>query len=681
MKNRSDAVYVRKSSDPQEEQSQIDAIKNYLDRKNIQVPKENWFIEVGQRHRPEDRPQFQTLMRLVEQSQIARVFVWKQNRVVSGVKLWFKYLYEFEHSHTQLIDVMSGMDLASDDVAMEITTTIAARKARDDVKQLAEDVMRARLSLAKEGMPQAKHAPFGYDKLYYDNKGNHLWTTHLLDTGRWLVINPDGSKVEREKSPRKAKSDRIKYVLSQDQKRVDIVRSIFTTYAAESISERGIAVRLNESGRLHYGLPWIRTTVLEILRNPAYIGSVRNFAVTQAEFATYDGEQIVRADNPSGKTLRTPNREIVIPDMHDPIIDQRIWDAVQKKIRTRKSRRQPPRREDLWLRGVLVCGNCNQPMHLFTGNKKKAAHVRGYICSSYYYFNQTHAEKYNMGCPRSFISHERAEQLLKTQIGEILDQCHATDEDTELNRLRMRLRYDEVELNLILQEGILEYLVYLKETMIAAGEVEALPRIYRKVEKDFPIVKLTKGKTDLLDAIIATGKKLGDDVVFGLEVIQKHFILFEGERTEAARKKVQKLKTEYEATVRAKVYTQSDREREAINGTLRTLESDIEKWEALAVSLDEQLAVLRSRLASYHSQIEATAKVLNGNQNLRKAEKVRQMFSAIVLHFRTIQKAKIRDSKFVRAEFVDNLEDGSASRARRASWLADRGCPWPACFP
>lgn len=293
MNNRFDAVYVRKSSDPQEEKSQIDAIKEYLDRKNLQVSQANWFVEVGQRHRPEDRPEFQKLMRLVEQGRIARVFVWKLNRVVSGVKLWFKYIFEFERSHTQLIDVMTDSDLASDDVVTEITTAIAARKARDDVKQLAEDVMRARVSLAKEGMPQAKHAPFGYDKFYYDNKGNHLWTTHLLDTGRWLVINPDGSKVERDRSPRKAKTDRIKYVLSHDQKRVDIVRSIFTTYAAESISERGIAVRLNESGRLHYGLPWIRTTVLEILRNPAYIGSVRNFAVTQAEFATYEDRKSV----------------------------------------------------------------------------------------------------------------------------------------------------------------------------------------------------------------------------------------------------------------------------------------------------------------------------------------------------------------------------------------------------
>ncbi len=660
MTNRLDAVYVRKSSDPQEEQSQIEAIKDYLDRVNIQVPQANWFVEVGQRHRPEDRPEFQRLMRLVEQGRIARVFVWKQNRVVSGVKLWFKYLYEFERSRTQLIDVLTGTDLASDDVAVEITTTIAARKARDDVKQLAEDVMRARVSLAKEGMPQAKHAPFGYDKFYFDSKGSHLWTTHLLDTGRWLVINPDGSKVERETSPRKAKSDRIKYVLSHDPKRVEIVRTIFKTYATESISERGIAVRLNQSGRLHYGHPWIRTTVLEILRNPAYIGSVRNFAVTQAEFATYDGEKIVRADNPSRKTVRTPSREIVVPDMHDPIIDRRTWDTVQKKLRTRKTRRQPPRREDLWLRGVLVCGNCNQPMHLFTGNKKRAAHVRGYICSSYYYFNQTHAEKYDTGCPRSFISHERAEQLLKARIGEVLDQTTATDDDSELARLRVWLRYGEDELKVILHKGILEYLAYLKETLIAAGEAEALPRLYRKVEKDFPTVKPTKGKTDLLDAIIATGKKLGNHTLFGMEIIQKHFILFEGERTEAARKKVQTLKTEYEAMVRAKVYAQSDREREAINGTLRTLESNIEQWEARAIPLNEQLAAVRSRLAAYHRQIEATVKVLNGNQNLRKADMVRQMFSAVVLYFRTIQKAKIRDCEFVRAEFVDNLEDGSA---------------------
>ncbi len=85
---RSDAVYVRKSTSPQEEQSQIDALQDYLTRNGLTVDKDYWFSDTGSRHRPEDRPDFQRMMALVEQKRIRRVFVWKQDHIVSGVKLW-----------------------------------------------------------------------------------------------------------------------------------------------------------------------------------------------------------------------------------------------------------------------------------------------------------------------------------------------------------------------------------------------------------------------------------------------------------------------------------------------------------------------------------------------------------------------------------------------------------------
>src|SRR5437016_3518799 len=81
---RVDAVYVRKSTSPQEEQSQIDAIKDYLDRTGVGVAPEHWFTDTGSRHRPEDRPDFQKMLALVEQKKVRRVYVWKQDRIVSG---------------------------------------------------------------------------------------------------------------------------------------------------------------------------------------------------------------------------------------------------------------------------------------------------------------------------------------------------------------------------------------------------------------------------------------------------------------------------------------------------------------------------------------------------------------------------------------------------------------------
>ena len=489
-------------------------------------------------------------------------------------------------------------------MAVEITTTIAARKARDDVKQLAEDVMRARLDLAREGMPQSKQAPFGYDKLYHDRLGQHLWTTHLLDNGRYLVINPDGSTVERERSPRKTKSDRIKYVPSRDHKRVELVRTIFETYANEAISERQIALRLNQSGRLHYGKPWIRTTLLELLRNPAYIGSVRNLGTQQAEFATFDGEKISTASIKDRKTTKTPDRAIIIPDKHDAIIDPVTWAVVQKKLKTRKSRRQPPRREDLWLRGVLICGLCQQPMHTFTGNKKKAAHVRGYICSSYYYYyNQTHAEKYATGCPRSFISHQRAEELIQAKLGELRAETANTDELAvlELRVLSLRAKTEEIILKSVITGGIAEYFQHISALLNECGQEAALERITNKIQ-DMEGIKGTK--KDLIALLAAK------DDLFNLETFQKYFILFEEEKTAAARSKADALKSEYDTWVKAKVHASSERERERINGQLHDLDAEISKWEGLTVPLDEQLAEVRSRLDDYRNKLVQTARVL-----------------------------------------------------------------------
>ena len=669
MTGKIEAVYVRKSSEPQEEASQIDAIKDFLVRQKIHVTEDNWFVEVGQRHRPEDRPKFQRLMRLVEGGRVNRVFVWKQNRVVSGVKLWFKFLYEFEASGTQLIDVLTGQDLASDDMVMELTTTINARKARDDVHQLAEDVMRARVSLAKEGMPQSKQAPFGFDKAYFDSKGQHLWTTHLLDNGRYLVVNPDGTTIEREHSPRKSKTDRIKYVPSRDPRRIDVTKMIFKTYAYESISERQIALRLNQAGTLHYGKPWIRTTLLEILRNPAYIGTVRNLSVKQAEFATYDGEKIVKAVNPDRKTVRTPEREITVPDKHEALIDKPTWDDVQKKLKTRKHRRQPPRREDLWLRGVLVCAKCQQPMHTFTGNKKKAAHVRGYICSSYYYYNQTHAEKYNTGCTRNFISHDRAEELIKAKVGKVLEECREDAGSLELRSFALNADVEELTIQKIINKGVIEYIQHLIEVVGDAGEDGAIERITAKVRG---MEGLKGKKKDLLQLLAARND------LFTPEAFQKYFVMFEEEKTFAARKKADDLKADYDKWLKAKVHAKTDRERERLNDTLRRLDTEIEKWEALTVPLDDQLAKAQARLADYRDRLANTAKVLNGNENLRKADLVRRMFSKIVLHYRVEQKAKIRDCIFEpeKTEFVSNLEDNSGSPTRRVSSPANRGCPW-----
>ena len=372
---RTDTVYVRKSTTPQEEKSQTDAIRQHLDRHHVHVPEDMWFSDTGSRHSSDKRAGFQKLMRLVEQDRIRVIYCWKQDRIgTNDSDEWGHVRWVCRTHGTKIIDTVNGRDLTAPDIATKIQTLVDADQSEQFQINLAQHVIKAKVRLAHEGMPMSKWPPFGYDKKYIDPKGTVLWTAHLLDSGRWLVIDPRGNEIEREKLPKKDKHDRITYVPSRAKDRPKIVRDIFRWYATESLTERTIALRLNKSGQTIYGNPWLRTTVRAMLRNPAYVGSVRNLHTTQATHATFDGTDYITLPNPGRRKKTTrpnPGATVVVADRHEALIPNGLWETVQSKLDTRAARPQPPRREDLWLRGVLYCGRCDQPMHVFTGNKKK----------------------------------------------------------------------------------------------------------------------------------------------------------------------------------------------------------------------------------------------------------------------------------------------------------------------
>jgi DNA invertase Pin-like site-specific DNA recombinase len=662
---REDAVYVRKSSDPQEEASQIGALRDYLDRQQIHVPQHLWFIDTGSRAKPEEREAFQRLLKLVRAGKISRVFIWKPDRFTVGVTKWFATLNDFQESHTQLIEILTGKDLASDDLETEITATFKARQGKDELYALAENVMRARGSMARKGIPVSKWAPYGFDKRITDASGLHLWTVHLLDSKKWLVINPDGSTVERASCPRKSKTDLIQYVHGRDPNRLKVIVDIFTAFATEAITERGIAVRLNTLGQLHYGKPWLRTTIHDILRNPAYIGCVRNLNTTQAEYATDDGAKVVRLTHPpktrTGKIQTRKGNPIIVEDRHEPVISRDIWDTVQRKLDTKTSRPQPPRRDDLWLRGVLVCAKCRKSMHIFSVPKKAK---QGYICASYYRYNQTHSEKDNTGCTRNWVSHAAAEKLITDRLGRLVTDSHEGD---ELSRLRRFCGIGEKELEAALLKGVMDYIEFVRDIGDKTGTKINVADLARRT-----LDLKAKGKADIKDKDLRGMIEETVPSPLNVATYRKFFLAFEEQRVDAAKAHLAKLNADYDRWLAAKVDATTDREKERHTAKLREIEAELEKWEGLTVPLDEQLAAVRSRVVDHHRQLADAVKALAGSANLRKAEIVRQFFKAVVLHFDPVPKAKIRDCVFrpELTEFVDNLDDGSSSPARRASSLA-----------
>jgi predicted site-specific integrase-resolvase len=671
--DRIDAVYVRKSSDPQEEQSQIDAIEAYLARHNIRVRKEHWFSDTGSRHRPQDRPDFQRLLDLVNQGRVRRVFIWKQDRFVSGVRLWFHYLFQFEQAGTQLIDILTGADLAADDIATEITTAVKARGDREEQHKISANTLRAKVSLAREGMPISKLPPYGYDKKYTDARGQHLWTAHVITAGakkgqtKYAIITPDGTRQERDIPPRKHKTDRITYVPSADYRRVETVKYIFATFASESVTASQLAKRLNGLGMLHYGKPWLRVTVEDVLQNPAYIGSVRLNKTSRGEFTRYDGEQLIPAANPDRKMRRnSADQQIVVPEKHEPLIDQPVWERVQEKLNGREHRPRPPRQDDLWLRGVLVCAACGKPMHVGRTGKTK-----GYVCASYYMYNQTRSPQHNTGCARNWVSHADAERLVLDKVGDMADRLKRPEDRAVRNELVHNFLSGNRDIELLLMRAVGSYLTGMERLFEEANHTKRLRDIYSPADR----VRRSIRDAELADRIAAHA-----DEDLSPERAKKLFVLFEEEKVVLAKKKVAELKEEYSVWVRAKGRAEHERELQTVRERLAEIDDQLRVWEERLIPLEDRLAELRATVAERERRLEEYWDILGGNNNRRKAEVVREMFSAVAFHFRQVKRTKAVLSILLpdATEFRVNLKADSSPRScRRSPGPAPTGTPRP----
>ncbi len=110
-----------------------------------------------------------------------------------------------------------------------------------------------------------------------------------------------------------------------------LVRKIYEWYATQSITAAAIARRLNDFGIFNgFGRPWQGQNIMSILRE-VYIGT-NVYSRTTSELA-----------NP---WERVPERDwIRIPGAFEPVVDKRIFTAVQQKME--RARRRPTRDETI----------------------------------------------------------------------------------------------------------------------------------------------------------------------------------------------------------------------------------------------------------------------------------------------------------------------------------------------
>lgn len=220
----------------------------------------------------------------------------------------------FKYSGTKVITPQHTYDLSEDWDEDHITTDMMMY--RREYKFIKRRLQNGRNSSAAEGLWQSP-APFGYRKV----------------------------KIQRGKG----------WTLEPDPEQAPLVQMIFEMYAIDKVGCATIAKRLNDMGsRTNAGNPWTNSSVLQLSRNPVYIGMVRwNDRVSVPRMV--NGQVIVKREKSA-----TP---IIAQGVHPPIISKELFDAAQRSRRsndrTHTHNAKPTRNP---LAGLVFCAECGYAM-------------------------------------------------------------------------------------------------------------------------------------------------------------------------------------------------------------------------------------------------------------------------------------------------------------------------------
>ena len=219
-------------------------------------------------------------------------------------------------------------------------------------------------------------------------------------SGEWCggrVLGYDLVPVENQEGAKRKKNR-----LTINEKEAEAVRFIFNEY----VNGKGYKAITNQLNKLSYktkkGNDFSVGSIREILTNPVYIGKVR-----------YNVRQ-----NWSEKRRRNINANPIITDgIHEPIIDEGLWDKVQAIMESKKGKPSRIYDGEYPLTGILKCPKCGAGMvisrttnKLADGTKKRIAY---YCCGAW-------KNKGTSVCNSNTIRVDKANEYVFNKFSELL---------------------------------------------------------------------------------------------------------------------------------------------------------------------------------------------------------------------------------------------------------------------
>lgn len=323
------AAYARVSSDRQEKEqtiaSQLEALTQAAQQRGYQLPPDLLFLDDGYSGARLDRPALDRLRDLASEGGCEAVLVYSPDRLARNYAYQVVVLEELQRAGCAVIFLNHAFDQSPEQQMLLQMQGVFAEYER---ALIGERTRRGKLFAARQGHPNwGGCATYGYR----------------------LV----------------GKTDTLPQQLLIEDSEATVVQQMYRWLVEEQLSSHAIQKRLTEQQvptRAQNTQGWCQSTVIEILRNPAYRGEAiyNRYQARDAQRPRMErGHKDRHPGNLGGRQERSPEEWITVPV--PALVDPELWRLAQEQLaRNREKATRHNTKHDYLLRSLLVCGQCGR---------------------------------------------------------------------------------------------------------------------------------------------------------------------------------------------------------------------------------------------------------------------------------------------------------------------------------
>ncbi len=389
------ALYLRLSDEDRNKVNKTDAsesIQNQLSMLREYCSERNWdiydiYCDEDLSGADKNRPEFNRLLKDCEDGKIDVVLCKSQSRFSREMEMIEKYLHDkFIEWGVRFISIIDHAD--TNDVHNKKARQINGLVNEWYLEELSENIRQTLKHKRMQGEFTGSFAPYGY--LIDPENKNHLIVDEntapiVRQIFEWYNGGWGYRRIVMELNERKIPSP--------------------TLYKKQRNSKYR---NLNIERSCSFGL-WTQSTIYDFLRNETYTGTL-----------VQGKSHNISYKNKKRKKERRENW-IRVPDCHDAIIDEEMWQATQERLKSRT--RVPKTSSELTpLSGKIKCALCGSAMRRNVYyNKDKSLPKCNYLCGTYF--------SGAMNCPNiSSINGELLENAIVEEINKLISKYCQMDE-------------------------------------------------------------------------------------------------------------------------------------------------------------------------------------------------------------------------------------------------------------